>query len=187
MERLRAPGATLRLGIMTLGSAIAAAGFGLEVWWLTIPGCIMVGWSIQPDADRYYLEGFTDGFGAGTDLMAESAGDGGGVGGRREGDRADDAGRADDAPRTRQWAAVAATPIPRDERVDVGGAGARPPRPATDERGEVIPVQGPRPVVLPDLPEAVARGTRSLDLEPKGRAAAGGSDGAGVGPHRDGT
>lgn len=178
---VRAPGGLLRTLALVAGGTLVASAVGFDALWLGWPGCLLVGWAVQPSIDALWMEGFASGLDAATVLLAEDPGEAVRMGGGGEGHRGDESGAAAGrAVPDRGWPREPAAnhdvgPVVVD---DQRPGPARRARPAFDEEGRPLPTSGPRPSILPELPAVTARGTRSVDHRETDRPPAGVEAGA---------
>ena len=161
-RRIRPPDSTVRFALLAAGAALIIIGFAAESIepLPLVTGALTVGYAFRPEADRYYMEGFSDGVEAGARLADE----------RNAARLADDrASLRRDEPRTvaygvdaDQRSAGAPDPIGRFEPDPIESrVGSRPARNPITEDGRPIPASGPR---APAFPTIAANGTRSVDL-----------------------
>lgn len=175
-RRVRPPDSTLRFVLLAAGAALIGIGFAADprVDWLMVVGGLTAGYAFRPEADRYYMEGFSDGVEAGARLADE----------RNAARLAEDrAGLRRDEPRAvaggvdpDQRSAGTPDPVGRYSEPAAEDRGTRPARPPITEDGRPIPASGPR---APAFPATAAHGTRSIDLRAQDGAKTGAETGAG--------
>jgi hypothetical protein len=146
VARARPPGMFWRrIAIVGGGAAFAAAIVVPSLWFVAAAGAFLVGWAFQPEAERYYLEGFTDGLATAPGLE----GDGGSIPGVQPGPVDDDAGPTVRRARPRQPADRGSAV---DDVIDLASATGtsfpdRPARPRLTPYGDAVPIRsaGPPP------------------------------------------
>ena len=175
-RRIRPPDSTMRFALLAAGAALILIGFAADPWHPApmVVGALAVGYSFRPEADRYYMEGFSDGVEAGSQLADERHADRLAEG--RESLRRDDTQPVVGGVDADQRSAGAPDPIGRHAE-SFDGLVSRPARNPITEDGRPIPASGPR---SPAFPAIAADGTRSVDFREKVRTETGPEAGDGV-------
>lgn len=152
LARSWAPDNQARRILLPVGLALGFAGVTRRSPTMTALGALLVGWAANPDPNRYYLEGFSDGLAAEPDLRAAApaveAGPGAALRGLPGQPRPDDPGAAD-GTRHRAWSDDRAGPAAAHGIADAIGVEIvpRPARQPFDNDGNPISI----------VPDAVRR------------------------------
>ena len=180
-RRIRPPDSLMRFALLAAGAALILIGFAADPWHPApvVVGALAVGYSFRPEADRYYMEGFSDGVEAGSQLADERHA--AGLAEDRASLRRDEPAATASGVDADQRSAGAPDPIGRYAD-DLPGLVSRPARNPITEDGRPIPASGPR---SPAFPSVAAHGTRSLDLREEVGTTAGAETGDGVSESRE--